>query len=275
MSESESNYLHIINANMCGGTKFIEIPSGQPSTNISHLCPHPELRYCGINYNGTNYNPYTSIPLKPTHTIHRITIIPRSYGGGFGISMDDIIDGVLSSLSPVIAPIQGIASVFVLLLKLLLGLVKLIVWLIQFALWFLIDFCNPVNLATDFIGGIMKITRLIFVVGADAIFGALKYMFNTLLSPIFSGFWGWDNVISAEEKARIAAGKGSADVKAYVPAADGSVPFTVILATVLLPPMGVFMEFGLASWINIIICAILTMAYYIPGLIYALVLIYS
>ena len=55
---------------------------------------------------------------------------------------------------------------------------------------------------------------------------------------------------------------------------DGQVPFSVIVATILLPPMGVFMEFGITGWLNIVICGILTLLFYFPGLIYALILIY-
>ena len=55
---------------------------------------------------------------------------------------------------------------------------------------------------------------------------------------------------------------------------DGQVPFSVIVATILLPPMGLFMEYGITGWINIIICGMLTLMFYFPGLIYALILIY-
>jgi uncharacterized membrane protein YqaE (UPF0057 family) len=203
--------------------------------------------------------------------------------------MDDVIDNILSMLEPLVSPVMAIANVFVILLKILTGLIKLIVWLIQFFLWFLIDFCNPLNLATDFIGGITKITRLLFAVMSDAFFGALKFFFNMFITPIFSGFWGWDSVLTEKEKTDIynkeAKEKqnpnGLVESSCHGPnvkcfrTPDGQVPFTVILATILLPPMGLFMEFGLTSWINIVICGILTMVYYFPGLIYALILIYA
>jgi uncharacterized membrane protein YqaE (UPF0057 family) len=51
-------------------------------------------------------------------------------------------------------------------------------------------------------------------------------------------------------------------------------PLAVILTTILLPPLGLFMEIGMKGWINIILCAIFTFMYYFPGLLYALIIIY-
>jgi len=49
----------------------------------------------------------------------------------------------------------------------------------------------------------------------------------------------------------------------------------LIISTIILPPMGVFMRFGLNRWLDILITGGLSIFYYIPGLIYGLVLIYS
>jgi len=55
---------------------------------------------------------------------------------------------------------------------------------------------------------------------------------------------------------------------------DGGIPTTVIIATVLFPPAGVFMELGLHGWIQILVCLLLTFMFYFPGLIYALIVLY-
>ena len=55
---------------------------------------------------------------------------------------------------------------------------------------------------------------------------------------------------------------------------DGGVPTTVIIATVLFPPAGVFMELGLTGFIQILVCLLLTFMFYFPGLIYALIVLY-
>ena len=44
--------------------------------------------------------------------------------------------------------------------------------------------------------------------------------------------------------------------------------------TVILPPLGLFMELGIKGWINILMCAFLTLFFYFPGLIYALIILY-
>jgi uncharacterized membrane protein YqaE (UPF0057 family) len=287
--------LYIKNYNLCGSLKIIEVSNNRQFLFIHEIIPNEDnIGKCLINYNYKLILPKLDIQIQ-LGSSDTIELVPRVVGG-LDLSMDDIIDSVMSELNPIVEPIRGIANVFILLFKIILGAFKLLVWLIQFFLWFLVDFCNPLNLATDFVGGITKITRLLFAAASDALFGALKYFFNMFLEPIFSGFWGWDNALTKEEKQKIytdalneqmkntgGTGDGSGlvqsgchgpGVKCYR-TPDGHVPFTVVLATVLLPPMGVFMEFGLTNWINIVICAILTMVYYIPGLTYALVLIYS
>ena len=63
--------------------------------------------------------------------------------------------------------------------------------------------------------------------------------------------------------------------KCYGPKDDGTIPTTILLSTILCPPLGVFMMLGLKGWLYILISALLSLFYYIPGLIYALVLFYT
>ena len=58
------------------------------------------------------------------------------------------------------------------------------------------------------------------------------------------------------------------------PENNTGIPTSILLSTVLLPPLGLFMELGLKGWFNILLCALLTFFYYFPGLIYALIIIY-
>lgn len=41
--------------------------------------------------------------------------------------------------------------------------------------------------------------------------------------------------------------------------------------TMLCPPAGVFMAYGISGWVQIIICCILSILYYVPGFVYALI----
>ena len=91
------------------------------------------------------------------------------------------------------------------------------------------------------------------------------------------GFWGWDmsNLTKNDKESiyfknfdRI---KGR---KSYLTTTN-TIPFSIILGTILCPPMGVFMDMGITGWINIIICCLLTLLFYLPGLCYALMIIYA
>ena len=42
-----------------------------------------------------------------------------------------------------------------------------------------------------------------------------------------------------------------------------------IIATIICPPLGIFMAYGISGWFKILICCFLTLFYYIPGLFYS------
>ena len=46
-----------------------------------------------------------------------------------------------------------------------------------------------------------------------------------------------------------------------------------MLVTFLCPPAGVFMEYGLTGFVQILICAVLSLFFYVPGLIYGIIVI--
>ena len=46
-----------------------------------------------------------------------------------------------------------------------------------------------------------------------------------------------------------------------------------LIVLVICPPLAVFLQKGLSAWINIIFCIALTLMFYVPGLIYASLLI--
>lgn len=216
----------------------------------------------------------------------KLIIQPRLRGG----NPFKVIIGPIKSIG---ATLGDIAKVFVLLYKAITFIIKMIIWLIQFILWFFIDFLNPINFINDFIGNILKITRLIIIGTVDLVFGIIKKAFNTVFSKLFSGsIFGWDqNTYDRKQKRLWSDGtktngdKCSEDDKynknsecyegdKCYETPPGKIPFTIIIATILCPPIGIFMQYGISYWINILICAVLTLALYFPGLIYALVMLY-
>jgi uncharacterized membrane protein YqaE (UPF0057 family) len=71
--------------------------------------------------------------------------------------------------------------------------------------------------------------------------------------------------------------KSSTDYKCYGVKNDGTVPTLVLVSTILCPPLGIFMVYGMLSWLYILICAILCLIPiipYFPGLVFALIKIY-
>jgi len=59
-----------------------------------------------------------------------------------------------------------------------------------------------------------------------------------------------------------------------LPESQNDITISVIITTILMPPLGLFMELGFKGWINIGLCALLTTFYYFPGLIYALIILF-
>jgi uncharacterized membrane protein YqaE (UPF0057 family) len=170
---------------------------------------------------------------------------------------------------------------------------KLLFWLVQLLMWMFKEFLNPINIVTDLMGSVIKIARFVILAGADICMAFVKSGFNMVFEPIFGNIWGWDydtttdNVVYSDDindtnndtnkdksKSKVGYKRCSKDGKICYNTGYDTIPFSVIMATILMPPLGVLMEFGISYWVNIIICGILTLMFYFPGLLYALILLY-
>ena len=220
-------------------------------------------------------------------------IQPRLRGGLLGKG-GGVLKPIIKPVNDIVSGLGDIAKFFVLLYKAVVFLIKMAIWVIQFIIWFILDFLNPLNFISDFIDNILKITRLLMIGAVDMIMGVIKKAFNTVFSKLFSGsVFGWDQSSYDRKKKRVwgdgsvsGGGKDCKDDDKENPDSTcyegdkcyetppGKIPFTIIIATILCPPIGVFMQYGLSYWINILICGVLTLALYFPGLIYALVMLY-
>lgn len=167
-------------------------------------------------------------------------------GGGIGDAFKDVGDGITGAFAPLI-------DFFVFLFD-------VVVWLFEFIIWLFRDVLNPSVWTEDAIMGAFIGLQILGASLMDACIALIRELFNRVFGPFANGIWG-DEYESKKES------------KCYA-TPDCTVPYPVLLATVILPPLGVFMELGLKGWLNILICAILTLAYYLPGLIYALILLY-
>ena len=197
------------------------------------------------------------------------------------------LNGGLAFFNAIGNGIASIALVFESLLKGLLTFVKGAIWFAKLVAWFCTDFLDVNLLFNDFFGGIVRLTRIFVIAMTDIFFGILRYIVNTLFGPLLGKVWGWDQESSDKNETSKAGNKskktnglvehkcGNEGERKCFRTAEGKIPFTVIIATIFMPPLGLFMEFGLSYWINITICIGLTMLYYLPGLIYALLLIFN
>lgn len=184
--------------------------------------------------------------------------------------------------------IKAIIAIF----RFMLFIPKFLIWIGQLIIWkfkVLIYLLNTVYiiLSKDGILGLIKfIVNEIVLLPFKVLAYLAKNIINTLGRQTVYGIWGADNARDsdlAKEQANGKAGPPSdsnlADVecdgrqKCYI-RPDGSVPFGVVVVTVLCPPVGVFMEYGINGWLKILVCFMLTLMMYFPGLIYALVLLY-
>ena len=193
-----------------------------------------------------------------------INIHIRQLGGGLG-------------LGSLIKSIITIGSFFAKIPKIIAWFAEFIIWILKFITWIIVDLIP--NACSDIINTIPSLCYQICMVPVTFITSILKMFSNRFLSFIFGSFWGWDNNqddprdINSNYFKQIKK-NGSDGYKYYTPNNNSNIPFSVLLCTIILPPAGVFMEYGLTGWISILICTFLTFVYYIPGLLYALICLY-
>ena len=179
-------------------------------------------------------------------------------------------------LKPIFSPISIIGKVFIFLIQLIIWFGKFVYWFIFFIGWLFSDLLNPVKLITDFWASIILIIVTIVSTIMNVFMGIMAFITNTV-GGWMQGFWGWDqsNLTYNDKNSKYFKGIDRIKGKKCYLTNNNTVPFSIILGTILCPPIGVFMDLGLTGWFNIFICALLTLLFYLPGLFYALLIIYS
>jgi uncharacterized membrane protein YqaE (UPF0057 family) len=159
--------------------------------------------------------------------------------------------------------------------KLLLLIPKMLIWFVEFIIYSIKVLVFTIKLGIDAISvdGIMGLVKFvsqeILLAPLRVGFILIKKFVNSLGNNTIKAIWGADNVDFEEDT-----NPTNMNNKKCYKTPDGTVPFSVVIATILCPPVGVFMEYGILGWFNILICALLTLMFYFPGLIYALILLY-
>ncbi len=175
----------------------------------------------------------------------------RVLGGGLG----DIFAGLMKLFKM----IEKIPSIFQ--------------WFFGTLGWLFTDLLNPFLFIQDIGKAIIMVVKMVVMTVLDGFLGIVKFGVNKLFNPIVSGFWGY---VPESDKKPNANGKRNKNCNKQrcVETPGESIPLPVLLSTVILPPLGLFMELGMKGWINILMCAFLTLFFYFPGLIYALIILY-
>ena len=201
---------------------------------------------------------------------YNIFIQPRINGG----ILKQVIGFLFKIFDPIVKPLRMIADAFLMILRAIIYMALLVIWLIKFLVWFFTDFILSIPL--DIITLSKRILYLVFDGLSSVIVLIVRKIGNKFGNMTLAAMSGADNVPDQslnEENDADYFKKNSYQQKCYR-TSDGQIPFSVIMATILCPPIGVFMEYGLFGWFNILICSLLTLAFYFPGLIYALILLY-
>lgn len=218
---------------------------------ISYIYENYNLEFEKHYYlkNKLSYNYYHNLKsLENNINFNNLEIIIKLSGG------NAIKEAIGKAFEPITKPIVGIGKIFLLLFKILLWFIQVIIWLVRFIVWIITGFIP--SIIHDFQNSTMQI---------------LKGFFNAtigLFAKIFNRITGRDTEKNIEEDLN--------DPKKRCFITDEeTLPTTVLVSTILCPPLGVFMVYGLSGWIHILVSAGLSLLYYIPGLVYSLVLFYS
>ena len=208
------------------------------------------------------------------HTVTHIKCYRKQKGGFPGGS--SIVDTVTGIFKPLIDPILSIADVFIALYKFLKWCGLFIYWCWFFAKWLFTDLLNPKHFIDDAFHTLQILIMTFFSSIFNIIMEFLKFSVN-IVGGWTQGFWGWDqsSLTQADRDSNYFKKINKHRSKKCYLTNTNTVPFSIVLGTVLCPPIGVFMDMGLSGWFYIFICILLTLFFYIPGLLYALFIIYS
>ena len=183
----------------------------------------------------------------------------NSVTGGVSDMAGKVGEALGAAFGPILAPFLNFLQ---LVLNFFEDLGRIFIWLYKLIIWVVVDILNPTVWFKGFIKGLFDGIRIVILFILEFCLTLIKKAFNTILGPVFSNIWGYDMTDKNNKCKKCFSTK------------TGSLPFSVIIGTILMPPLGVFMELGMIGWVNILICALLTAAFYFPGLIYALMILY-
>lgn len=172
--------------------------------------------------------------------------------------------------------------------------VMFIITLIADIITLLILYLNPITMIKGIVKMILFLIKMALAFIFDIVKNILRGVIEYFLDKFRDGLWGlphgpdkhvdhikWGNMERPIDEDDLGAHEHHHDhdidldnLDIYKPLrcykGIGANGYLNIIAIIICPPLGVFMSYGLAGWLKILICAGLSIFYYFPGLIYAL-----
>ena len=197
-------------------------------------------------------------------------------------------------------------DLFFILVDVFLWIINIPLWIIQgwfFMITLIIDlliliitWLNPITMIKGIIKAVLFLAKILLAFVSDMLIHFIRLVVEYIVGNLTSGLWGIPHGPRQHvdhPRGRLGdrrpidekdlgygehhhAHDDDAAEETYLPMrcykSIGASSFMNIVAMIICPPLGVFMSFGLAGWLKILICCGLTIYYYFPGLFYALLI---
>lgn len=195
---------------------------------------------------------------------------------------------------------MGIVNFFIALLDILLVIadvfaaIPVIFFVIMDIIMILFTWLWPISMIKGVVQAVFTITKMLLLMVFDFITHILRELFRKLFGLLKGGLWGiphgpeqhithWQSVLDLNTEfgdhhhyGPHTGGDKNANKDRYRPIrcykGIGANGYINIISTIICPPLGVFMAFGIKGWLKIAVCSLLSLIYYIPGLVYALLI---
>ena len=171
----------------------------------------------------------------------------------------------------------------------------------------LVTWLHPITMIKGVVKSVISITKILFLMLFDVVIHIIRVITAKIFSYLKGGLWGiphtpyqhhtHDDIESEyadrfgdhhhgphinnttrnisgrdEEYTHIEDDTGHLYRPLRCYKGVGSEGWINMISTIICPPLGVFMSFGLKGYLKIFLCCLLSLVYYVPGLIYALLI---
>jgi uncharacterized membrane protein YqaE (UPF0057 family) len=168
--------------------------------------------------------------------------------------------------------------------------IALIPFLLLDLILLLITWLWPITMIKGVVSSVFTIVKILLLAVIDFVIHIIRMFFAKIFGYLKGGLWGIPHTPD-EHHSHHAVGAGFSiatgdrtdeygdhhhhkesdlryrPLRCYKGISNNG--FINIAATIICPPLGIFMAFGLRAYMRILVCCVLSLAYYIPGLVYA------